>query len=229
MASTFCMGLWECGLLNPIPQSLSWVPWLDQIPSSSSGSLSCGRKAVVNTIQDESLQARGMLPAAQEARSQQKTFSASWLPQDVGRQMCAASSCHTTCMQAPRPASKYNRLSWEEKLFLHEVERTRVQNEDRVREARHAASKMGKKNTDVETGVQDMSFPPYIPVQANPHLRTQNTVSIPPSPNTTAFILPSHSFQHQAYSVHTEHSLHTSSTTSTHPTHSLPCLRAHSK
>jgi len=147
----------------------------------------------------------------------------------VGR--CVQGS-HTASTQAlhpsqPHPTWKHNFHG--SRNFLCEMERTWVQNEDRECGARHAVSRTRTKNKDVETGVQDTSFPPYIPVQANPHLRTQNSVSIPPSPDTTTFILPSHSFQHQAYSIHTEHSLHTSSTTNTHPTHSLPCLQAQSK
>lgn len=113
-------------------------------------------------------------------------------------------------------------------LFLWDGKDLTAEQGQRVRSKAHSP-KWVKNHTDVETGVQDMSFPPYIPFQANPHLRTQNTVSIPPSSNTTAFILPSHSFQHQAYSIHTEHSLHSSSTTNTHPTHGLPCLHTHSE
>lgn len=67
-----------------------------------------------------------------------------------------------------------------------------------------------RENTDVETGVQDISFRLHIPVQTNLHLRAPSTVSIPSSPHTTAFILLAHSFQHQAYSIHVEHNSHTS-------------------
>lgn len=67
-----------------------------------------------------------------------------------------------------------------------------------------------RKNTDVETGVQDISFRPHIPIQANLHWRVQSAVSIPSSPHTTASILPADSFQHPPSSVHREHNLHTS-------------------
>lgn len=58
-------------------------------------------------------------------------------------------------------------------------------------EAELAVPLRRRKNTDIETGVQDISFLPHIPVQTNLHLRAQSAVSIPSSPRTTCFHSPS--------------------------------------